>query len=170
LAQERISTSFVDKQQQSIVVPIIGFKLWYFTPRSQADFVRQDDIEVCTGVTNAPVVSSGGAPQSEWAAIWANAPKQGAQFLKIWWDYRQDKDVDKVKKKCYHFIVRAQRDFYWYDPTTNEFGMTVGGFNEVPPTARSFSVGGETIKTPAFRFLHDQVYQEEWPDWIPVEP
>jgi len=169
MAQERILTNFVNKQQQSIVVPIIGFKLWYFTNQSTATIVQQDDIQVCVGVQNAPTVSSGGAPQSAWASIWAAAPKQGAQVLKIWWDFRQDKDVDKVKKKSYHFIVRAQRDFYWYDPTTNEFGMTVGGFNEVPPTARQFSVGGETIKTPVFRFFHNQAHNELWPDWIPVE-
>ena len=166
MAQERIATSFVDKQQNLIVVPIIGFKLWYFTQQSQANIVQQDDIQVCVGVTNAPVVSSGGHPQAAWAGIWVAAPKSGAQVLKIWWDYRQDKDVDKLKKKRYYADIRTQRSHYWYDPTTNEFG-TAGSVPEIPRTAES--VAGITIKDPVYRFLYDQAYFEQWPDWIPVE-
>ena len=166
MAQERILTSFVDKQQRSIVVPIIGFKLWYFTNQSAATIVQQDDIQVCVGVQNAPTVSSGGALQTAWASIWAAAPKQGAQVLKIWWDYRQDKDVDKFKKKRYYADIRTQRGHYWYDQTTGEFG-TASSVPEIPRTAES--VAGITIKDPVYRFLYDQAYNELWPDWIPVE-
>ena len=167
MAQERILTTFVDKQQNPIVVPMIGFKLWYFTNQSTATIVQQDDIQVCVAVQNAPIVSSAGRPQAEWASIWQTAPKLGAQVLKIWWDFRQDKDVDKIKKKRYYADIRTQRDHYWYDPTTNEFG-TASSVPEIPRTAES--VAGVTIKDPVYRFLYDLAYNELWPDWIPVEP